>query len=143
MKMEISEAVTEQDWDQVYDLLIQLRTELSKEEYIGFLKDMKNEGYRVFCLYERKDLVSLAGVIIRTNFYAQRHVFVYDLVTAESARSKGYGRKLLEYVEEWGRHQGCGMIGLDSGLQRKDAHRFYEEAMKFKKSSFAFRKDLN
>ncbi|RIW35074.1 GNAT family N-acetyltransferase [Bacillus salacetis] len=139
--MEFREAVTQQDWAKVYQLLIELRTDLSREGYKSLLKDMKSEGYRVFCLYDEEELVSLAGVIIRTNFYSKRHVFVYDLVTASSVRSKGYGRKLLQFVEEWGKGEGCETIGLDSGLQRKDAHRFYE-VMEFSKSSYAFRKNL-
>jgi GNAT superfamily N-acetyltransferase len=142
MKMEIREAVTEEEWEQAYELLIELRTDLSKEEFTYLLKDMRKEGYKVFCLYEGKNLVSLAGVIIRTNFYAKRHMFVYDLVTTSSDRSKGYGKKLLQFVEQWGKDQGCGTVGLDSGLQRKDAHRFYEEVMDYRKSSYAFRKNL-
>lgn len=140
--MDIREAVTEQDWEQAYQLLIELRTELSKEEFNLLLKDMSAEGYRVFCLYDEGRIVSLAGVIIRTNFYAKRHLFVYDLVTSASVRSKGNGRKLLRYVEEWGRKHDCETIGLDSGLQRKDAHRFYEDVMGYQKSSYAFRKNL-
>ncbi|WP_421378792.1 GNAT family N-acetyltransferase [Bacillus salacetis] len=142
MKMEIKEAVLEQEWDKAYELLKELRTDLSKVEFTHLLRDMRSEGYRVFCLYEAEDIVSLAGVIIRTNFYAKRHVFVYDLVTSSSARSMGYGRKLLQFVEKWGKEQGCETVGLDSGLQRKDAHRFYENKMGYQKSSYAFRKNL-
>ncbi|WP_409250984.1 GNAT family N-acetyltransferase [Bacillus sp. SCS-153A] len=140
--MEIREAVTEQEWEQAYQLLFELRTDLSREEFNLLLKDMRTEGYKVFCLYDSGRIVSLAGVIIRTNFYAKRHLFVYDLVTTSSGRSKGYGKKLLRYVEEWGKEQECETIGLDSGLQRKEAHRFYEEVMDYEKSSYAFRKHL-
>ncbi|MGM0845313.1 MAG: GNAT family N-acetyltransferase [Bacillota bacterium] len=139
--MEIREAVSEQEWKQVYQLLIELRTDLGAEEFSELLKSMRVEGYRVFGLYDREELVSLAGVIIRTNFYAARHVFIYDLVTKSSARSKGYGRQLLQFIEEWGQEQGCETAGLDSGLQRRDAHRFYE-GRNYKKSSYAFRKKL-
>jgi GNAT superfamily N-acetyltransferase len=142
MKMDIREAVTKQEWEQAYQLLIELRTDLSKEEFTHLLKDMRAEGYRVFCLYEGEKAVSLAGVIIRTNFYAKRHLFVYDLVTSSSVRSKGYGRKLLQFIENWGKEQDCETVGLDSGLQRKDAHRFYEDVMNYGKSSYAFRKTL-
>jgi GNAT superfamily N-acetyltransferase len=141
--MDIREAVTQSEWEEVYGLLLELRTDLGKAEFSGLLQEMRKEGYRVFCLYNEKvELVSLAGVIIRTNFYAKRHVFIYDLVTKSSERSKGYGKKLLQYVEEWGAQQNCESAGLDSGLQRKDAHRFYEHAMQYNKSSYAFRKKL-
>ncbi|EDL66138.1 Acetyltransferase [Bacillus sp. SG-1] len=142
MNMDIREAVTEQEWEEAYQLLSELRTDLSKEEFNLLLKDMRAEGYRVFCLYDEGRVVSLVGIIIRTNFYAKRHLFVYDLVTSTSVRSKGYGRELLRYVEEWGRKHNCETVGLDSGLHRKDAHRFYEDVMDYRKSSYAFRKNL-
>lgn len=143
MDMEIREAINEQDWEQVYRLLVELRKDLQKEEYLNRLQAMREEGYKVFCLFnDEEEIVSLAGVIIRTNFYAGRHVFVYDLVTKSTERSKGCGKQLLQYVEEWGAQQNCQTIGLDSGLQRKDAHRFYEEIMEYQKTSYAFRKNL-
>ncbi|WP_113929239.1 GNAT family N-acetyltransferase [Bacillus sp. P14.5] len=140
--MNIKEAVSDYEWEQVYDLLVELRTDLQKGTFNKLLKDMRAEGYRVFGLYDAEELVSLAGVIIRTNFYAGRHVFIYDLVTRSTARSKGYGRKLLEFIEAWGEEQGCVTAGLDSGMQRKDAHRFYED-LEYNKFSYAFRKNLN
>ena len=65
---------------------------------------MKEENYKLFSLRnEENEVVSLAGVAICTNFYNEKHVFVYDLVTAEAHRSKGYGKVLLSYVEKWGK----------------------------------------
>lgn len=141
MTMEIREALSDEEWNQVYHLLIELRTNLEEGTFKKLSDEMRNEGYRVFGLYDKEELVSLAGVIIRTNFYAGRHVFIYDLVTKSSARSKGYGRKLLQFIEQWGEEQGCETAGLDSGLHRKDAHRFYE-GLEYGKYSYAFRKNL-
>ena len=49
---------------------------------------MKEENYKLFSLRnEENEVVSLAGGNLY-NFYNEKHVYVYDLVTAEAHRSK-------------------------------------------------------
>ena len=79
---------------------------------------MKEENYKLFSLRnEENEVVSLAGVAICTNFYNEKHVFVYDLVTAEAHRSKGYGNVLLSYVEKWGKKKGAVLSHLHLHFQ--------------------------
>jgi GNAT superfamily N-acetyltransferase len=63
-------------------------------------------------------------------------------VTTDSERSRGHGQRLLEHLEEEARAAGCDMIALSSGLQRADAHRFYERRMGYARLSFVFGKPL-
>jgi GNAT superfamily N-acetyltransferase len=53
-------------------------------------------------------------------------MYVDDLVTLPTHRSKGFGSALLNWLRQHARHEGCAELHLDSGMQRKDAHRFYE-----------------
>ncbi|HHT7191417.1 TPA: GNAT family N-acetyltransferase, partial [Bacillus cereus] len=125
--MNVKEVVTEEQLQEALPVLQQLRTKLSKEEASSLFRKMKEENYKLFSLRnEDGEIVSLAGVAICTNFYNKKHVFVYDLVTAEAHRSKGYGNSLLSYIEGWGKENGCESIGLTSAFPRIDAHRFYE-----------------
>ncbi|EMA6343095.1 GNAT family N-acetyltransferase [Bacillus cytotoxicus] len=140
--MNIIEIKTEEQLDEVLPVLQQLRTTLTKKEARVLFRRMKEEHYQLFSLMnENGEAVSLAGVAVGTNFYNNKHVFVYDLVTAETYRSKGYGETLLSYIERWGKEQGCKCIALTSSMQRVDAHRFYERA-KYKKVSYSFWKEL-
>ncbi|WP_434611763.1 GNAT family N-acetyltransferase [Bacillus paranthracis] len=140
--MNIKAVVTEADLHDVFPVLQQLRTKLSREEASSLFQKMKEENYKLFSLCnEENEVVSLAGVAICTNFYNEKHVFVYDLVTAEAHRSKGYGNVLLSYVEKWGKEEGCSSIVLTSAFPRIDAHRFYEREG-FNKVSYSFYKEL-
>ncbi|MED0982821.1 GNAT family N-acetyltransferase [Bacillus cereus] len=140
--MNISEIVTEAELHDVLPVLQQLRTKLSKEEASSLFQKMKEENYKLLSLRNEEDeVVSLAGVAICTNFYNKKHVFVYDLVTAEAHRSKGYGNVLLSYIEDWGMENGCESIDLTSAFPRLDAHRFYEREG-YDKVSFSFHKKL-
>ncbi|WP_439019811.1 GNAT family N-acetyltransferase [Bacillus thuringiensis] len=140
--MNVKEVVTEEQLDEVLPVLQQLRTQLSKEEASFLFRKMKEENYKLFSLYDEiGEVVSLAGVTICTNFYNKKHVFVYDLVTAEAHRSKGYGNILLSYIENWGKEYGCESIALTSAFPRLDAHRFYEREG-YDKVSYSFHKNL-
>ncbi|KFN01284.1 GNAT family N-acetyltransferase [Bacillus clarus] len=140
--MNIREIITEEQLYEVLPVLQQLRTALSKEKASSLFRKMKEENYKLFSLYDEEDeVVSLAGVAVCTNFYNEKHVFVYDLVTAEAHRSKGYGKVLLSYIEKWGIEKGCESIVLTSAFPRVNAHRFYEREG-YDKVSYSFCKEL-
>ncbi|MCM3736733.1 GNAT family N-acetyltransferase [Bacillus cytotoxicus] len=138
----VQEIKTEQEFRKAFPVLQQLRPKLSLEEALSLLGKMKEENYRLFALYNSEwEVMSLAGVAICTNFYNKKHVFIYDLVTAEAHRSNGYGEKLLSYIEEWGKENDCSCVVLTSSFPRIDAHRFYEREG-YKKVSYSFWKEI-
>jgi GNAT superfamily N-acetyltransferase len=48
-----------------------------------------------------------------------------ELVVDRAQRSRGIGARLLVAAQAWAREHGCTHLRLESGLGRKDAHRFY------------------
>ncbi|HDX9588550.1 TPA: GNAT family N-acetyltransferase [Bacillus pseudomycoides] len=138
----VHEVKTEEEFRKVLPVLQQLRPKLSLEEALSLLERMKEENYRLFSLYNSEGKVMcLAGTAICTNFYNKKHVFIYDLVTAEAHRSKGHGEKLLSYIEEWGKENDCSCVVLTSAFLRVDAHRFYEREG-YEKVSYSFHKEI-
>ncbi|MDM5188333.1 GNAT family N-acetyltransferase [Bacillus sp. DX4.1] len=140
--MNVQEIKTVGQFREVLPILQQLRPALTKEEAQSLLHKMREERYQLFSLFnEEGEAACLAGVAVCTNFYNKKHVFIYDLVTAESHRSKGYGEALLSHIEGWGKEQGCTCVVLTSAFPRVDAHRFYEREG-YEKVSYAFHKEL-
>src|SRR3712207_4236425 len=107
--------------------MAELRPHLTEERYLALLRTMTGQGYRLYALRDSGHDVGLAGVGVGTNLDYGRYMWVFDLVTSERQRSRGYGRALLEHLEQVARREGCEMIALSSGVQRTDAHRFYEQ----------------
>lgn len=141
--MEYFIELTKKDqWLEAFPVMKQLRTDLTEELYINLLSEMTKDGYRILALCVEGKMVSLAGLSLRINFYNKKHIFIYDLVTDENSRSCGYGEKMLKYVHEWAKEKGAEFVSLESGLQRTEAHRFYEEKMMYDKWCYSFRKAL-
>src|SRR5699024_2961675 len=137
----VKELVSIEGWLAAFPIIKQLRTHLDKKGYMENLKIMREQGYTLFACYHDGEMVALAGAGITTNFYYGRHVWVYELVTDSRHRSNGYGDQLLQYLERWGKENGCQKVALSSGIKREDAHRFYESKGNFHKASYVFVKD--
>lgn len=140
--MTVIELRTDAELKEAFPVMQELRQHLTEETYFELLRPMMSRGYRLFGVRESGAIVALAGITIDTNFYNLRHLWVYDLITSEKVRSKGYGQTLLTHVEQVARDEGCHCIALASGLWRKDAHRFYEERMGYERVSYEFKKTL-
>ena len=143
MTVEVRELTDASEFTQAFSVMNELRTHLmSVDEYEATLTEMRAGGYRLFAAVEGGTYIALAGIAIRTNFYYGRFLYVYDLVTSEGERSKGHGKLLLDHLESLARAAGCQTIALSSGVQRAEAHRFYEEKMGFDRVSYVFKKEL-
>ncbi|MFT8316727.1 MAG: GNAT family N-acetyltransferase [Sporolactobacillus sp.] len=141
--IEISELKSEEDFHRVYPLMHQLRNLLSESDYLQLIKEAKQtQDYRLFALHVENQAISLVGFMPMITLYYGRFIWICDLVTDKAQRSRGYGRKLLDFVHEWCIEQGYSTIALSSGLQRKEAHRFYEMKAGYKRVSYVFKKTM-
>ncbi|MGM0840327.1 MAG: GNAT family N-acetyltransferase [Bacillota bacterium] len=139
----IKELQTRSEMIQAYPVMNELRTDLSEKTYLALVEDMRKEGYRLFALYEENEIVSLTGIGERVNFYNKHHMYIYDLITYSNHRSKGYGKQLLEFVHRLAEEIGLEYVAVESGLGRREAHRFYEEKLGNEKWCYSFRKKLS
>lgn len=139
---DIQELETEDEWRSAFPVMSQLRTHLDRDAYLDYLRQMTGEGYRLFARRVDGDIVALAGVQIQVNMYYGRHVWVCELVTDAAHRSEGHGLALLTFVEEWADEHDCELVALSSGVQRTDAHRFYEERAGMERASYVYKRPL-
>ena len=138
----IRELASESERRAAFPVVKQLRTHLDEEAYREYLATMTADGYRLFGAFAANDLAAVAGVGVETTMYYGRHLWVYELVTDADHRSRGFGTQLLAYLEGVAERESCAMIALSSGLERADAHRFYEDRAGMDRASYVFTKDL-
>lgn len=138
----VKELLNKEDLLKAFPLIKQLGAPFSEETYLNLIEDMKKEGYKMFALYAEEEVVSVTGVSKLTTLQYGKHVCVNELVTDENQRSKGYGQILLSFINEWAKENSCDVVVLSSGLQRVEAHKFYEFKMGFDKISYGFKKQF-
>lgn len=84
------------------------------------------EDYRMAFVLDGETVASVAGYRIAHGLSWGKYLYVDDLVTDEARRSQGFGKALLQWLVDEAKRHHCQEFHLDSGTQRKDAHRFYE-----------------
>ena len=141
--MNIRELTTDAELRASYEIMRELRDHLDEDTYMARVTDMRSRGYRLIAVEEGGGIVALAGVGAEANLYYGRYMWVYDLVTSGTARSRGHGLALMKHIEGLARQEGCDVLALSSGLQRTDAHRFYLDKVGMEKRSYTFVKELN
>jgi len=108
-----------------FDVISELRPHLLREEFVTQVRQQQSQGYALAFVFVEGAVVAVAGYRISTSLSWGKFLYVDDLVSAESARSKGYGEALLDWLKVEAKQQGCQQLHLDSGVQRFAAHRFY------------------
>lgn len=137
--MEVRFVEGEAEIARCHQLMSVLRPHLSRDAFLAAVQRMAVEqGFRLVCLEEEGVPCALAGIRIGEWLHTGRYLEIEDLVTAEDARGKGHGRALFHWIADHARAQGCRQLRLVSGVQRADAHRFYErEGMRFEAKYFS------
>jgi len=118
-------AATDDEIASCFDVMSELRTHLERGNFVALIRSMQADGFRLACIRTGGRVVAVAGYRISTNLFLGRNLYVDDLVTAGSERSKGHGRDLLAWLRRIATENGCRALHLDSGVQRKRAHEFY------------------
>ena len=134
------DAVTDGEIADCYDVMAELRPHVPREQFVALVRTLERDGFRLAYIRDDGRVVACAGYRYGHNLFYGRHLYVDDLVTAESARSKGYGRTLLAWLRALAVEKGCDAFHLDSGVQRKRAHAFYlREGMELSSYHFTVR----
>ena len=118
-------AETDEQIAACFPVLSELRPHLQEKEFVGLIRSMQSDGYRLAFIEEGSRCVAAAGYRIRTSLFMGRNMYVDDLVTTSASRSMGYGAQMMQWLRNEARRNDCAFLHLDSGTQRHRAHRFY------------------
>ena len=136
-------ALAESDTDilRCFPVMLQLRPHLVEAEFVTRVRRMQAEGFHLAAVTEDGTVRAVAGYRYHEKLFSGRTLYVDDLVSDTSHRSRGHGARLLDWLAGQARERQCDVLELDSGVQRFDAHRFYfRERMKI--SSYHFIRPL-
>lgn len=111
--------------------MAQLRLDFDEDRFVAQMQRQIADGCRATVL-DDGDGVPRACACWRVMemLAVGKHVYVDDLVTDATTRSRGYGKAMLDWLKAEAKRLGCARLHLDlaplnPGTQRQDAHAFY------------------
>jgi len=121
-----------------YDVVVQLRPVFTQTSFLQQVKKQMSEKYNLAYLKVGEEVCAVAGYRYSECLAWGKFLYVDDLVTSDNQRSNGYGKLLLDWLLQQAKNNECQQLHLDSGIQRIEAHRFYNrEGLEFTSKHYA------
>ena len=125
-KSRIGLARTKAEILRCFPVMSELRPHLMEGEFVERIRrQQKQSGYQLACLEDGGAVRALAGYRVTECLWSGKFFYVDDLVTAAGARNQGWGQRMMDWLLDRAREEGCQEFHLDSGVQRFKAHGFY------------------
>jgi GNAT superfamily N-acetyltransferase len=125
MSARIRLAKADHEIESCYPVMAQLRPHVAADDFLPRVKRQTAiAGYQIAYLIE-EEVKAVAGFRISECLAWGKFLYVDDLVSAESERSKGYGGRLFDWLVNHAQEKRCDQFHLDSAVQRFGAHRLY------------------
>jgi len=120
-------ATTPDDLRRCFPVMHQLRPHLDEARFMELVAQiMRVDDFHLAYVEDGGAVTAVAGFRFMEMLFSNgRVLYVDDLVTDSTLRSRGYGAQLMDWLADRARANGCVALTLDSGVQRFDAHRFY------------------
>jgi GNAT superfamily N-acetyltransferase len=108
-----------------YPVMAELRPHLQPEEFLQRVKKQRDiAGFRLAFLFD-EEVKAVTGFRVSECLASGKFLYVDDLVSKSTDRSKGYGGELFDWLVDYAKRENCNEFHLDSRVQRFAAHRFY------------------
>jgi N-acetylglutamate synthase-like GNAT family acetyltransferase len=142
--IQIRSANLEADVDQIQRLAVQLGYDRSREDICRSLDSMLNHpDYEFVVVTANQTVVGWMSLNVRLRAVDAPFLQVTAIVTDESVRGQGFGKRLLAYAEAQAKSKRLAMVGIFTNKKRTDAHTFYKNrGYTAAKESYFFTKDL-
>ncbi len=111
---------------EAYQLLAPLRPHLNWDNFVQLANEaQERDQFRLTLGILDGISVGIMGHRVLADFVHGRHLYVDDLVVDEARRGRGLGTQFLNYAEDQARQLGLSGLRLCTGIDNKDAIRFY------------------
>jgi ribosomal protein S18 acetylase RimI-like enzyme len=115
------------DLEKCYPIMKELRKDLSLPDFLElYNKAHQHNSYEIIAIEKDGALLSVMGYRILYDFVHGKHLYIDDLVSSETHRSKGLGTLLIKHAEELAKEMGCRGLRLCTGIENESAKKFYE-----------------
>lgn len=141
--VEVRELFSDDEVAATFEVMHQLRSHLLAADYVATIKRVRDsDGYRLAAVLDAGEVRCVAGFRVCEFLAYGKVLYVDDLITDQNARSRSYGKLMMDWLDDEAGRSGCENLHLDSAVHRAEAHRFYfRERMRI--SSFHFARTIH
>ncbi len=113
------------------------------DELLNRIERMQNHGeYKIFVAVDNGVVLGFIGLHLGLAFEISGRVMrIIALAVAPNFKGKGIGTKLVLEAEKFAKNSNVTLIGVNSGLEREPAHKFYEK-QGFLRKGYSFTKTI-
>ena len=127
--------------DSIIPLIKQLNPTIPETTLKTRLEEMVAQGYQCAGLYLDMQLIGICGMWMMTKFYVGKHIEPDNVYILPEYRRQGFGNRLLEWVQEYGKFQGCTASELNCYINNETGNAFWEQEG-FAKIGYHYQKPL-
>jgi len=143
MQLKIIDLTTKDEMLAAFPLVNLMYKKMTLDEFSAALDEMINlSNYQMVAVFEGEKMIGVSGYWIASMLYCGLYLQASNIVVADEFRSKGVGKKILNYLEEKALAQNCKKIVLDSYTENKQSHPLYFRE-NFYIRGFHFMKDIS
>jgi GNAT superfamily N-acetyltransferase len=125
--LSLVKANSSQELERFYPVMKELRTNLSFNDFLHlYEKAHQADGYEVVGFESQGRIVAVMGYRVLHDLVHGKHLYIDDLVSTETQRSKGFGAKLLAHAEKLAKEFSCKGLRLCTGIENEAGKKFYE-----------------
>ncbi|WP_149275889.1 GNAT family N-acetyltransferase [Pareuzebyella sediminis] len=125
MEVEIR-LIEKEKLEMIIPLLARLNPNIQMNVLEHRLVEMKSQGYQCVGIFEGNILVGISGIWLLTKYYVGRHIEPDNVYILPEYRGKGLGEKLMEWIFEYAKSQGCSASELNCYVKNKAGQRFWK-----------------
>jgi GNAT superfamily N-acetyltransferase len=120
---------TEALWLEALPIAQVLWPELQAEGYVRSLTSMSMKGYVLYGIRSNDLLVGIAGVQEVELLSRGKILWLFDMATHPAHQGKGFGARMLSFLQEYARSNGYSRLLLHTSASREATINFYRSQL--------------
>lgn len=113
--------------DQTLPFIKLLNPTLTDDELAARLEQIQQYNYHCVGVFDdTNELAAICGVWLLFKHYIGKHIEPDNLIVHPKHRGKGYGVRMMDWINDWAREQGCVCLELNAYKEDVKARSFWE-----------------
>ncbi len=126
MEIKLRHLTTKNEMLEAFPLVNLMYKKMTQDEFSSALDQMISlSNYQMVAAFQGEKMIGVSGYWIASMLYCGLYLQASNIVVADEFRSKGVGKKILNFLEEKAKTANCKKIVLDSYTENKQSHPLY------------------